>query len=71
MKSYRFFYHYYRQLKRMSVHFKGKCYVVQNIVCDVPCETKFNRTQPYLVMRGFARSVRISDDIAYISNRED
>ena len=36
-KQYRFFYHYYKQKKKMSVHYKGVCYVVDNVQCDVPC----------------------------------
>ena len=34
-KKYRFFYHYYRQYKCMSVHFRGKCYKTDNVECNV------------------------------------
>ena len=51
----------------MSVHFKGVCHVVDNIVCNVPCETKWNKRQPYLVMRGFASKVEFKDNVAYIT----
>lgn len=51
----------------MSVHFRGKCNRVDQIICNVPCETKWNKTQPNLVMRGFAQDVTIKDNIAYIS----
>lgn len=50
----------------MSVHFKKTCSVVSNVVCNVPCNTKFNRTQPKLVMQGFAKVVEIVNDTAYI-----
>jgi hypothetical protein len=50
----------------MSVHFDGKCHVVMNIICNVPCETKWNDKQPNLVMRGFASKVLITDNVAYI-----
>jgi hypothetical protein len=66
MKKKRFFYHYYKQKKAMSVHFDGKCHVVMNIICNVPCETKWNDKQPNLVMRGFASKVLITDNVAYI-----
>ena len=59
MKPRRFFYHYYRQVDRMSVHFKNTCHVVDHVRCQVPCEDHRRRTQPRLVMRGFARQVRI------------
>jgi hypothetical protein len=67
MKKYRFFYHYFKQKKRMSIHFRGACTVVDNVVCKVPCETKWNKTQPNLVMRGYASAVSIEDGIATIS----
>lgn len=60
--SWRFFYHYYRQYNEMSVHFRGKCYRVTDIICQVPCETKWNKRQPNLVMRGWAKDVIITED---------
>lgn len=65
--QYRFFYHYYKQYKCMSIHFRGFCEAVDNVVCNVPCETKWNKRQPNLVMRGFASNVEIIDKVAYIS----
>ena len=65
-KKYRFFYHYFRGKKAMSIHFKGTCYVVKNVVCHSPCETKWNKRQPYLVMQGFTNNVVIVDDVAYV-----
>lgn len=67
MRKYRFFYHYFKAKKRMSVHWKGACSVVDDVQCDVPCETKWNKTQPMLVMRGFATDVTIRNGKAYIS----
>lgn len=66
MKTYRFFFHYYRQKKCMSVHFRGKCNVVKNIVCSVACETKYHNRQPYLTMQGMAHDVIIDNDTATI-----
>lgn len=66
MRKHRFFFHYYKQKGKMSVHFKGVCSVVEQIECEVPCETKWNKTQPKLVMRGYASSVEIKQDKAYI-----
>lgn len=66
MRKYRFFYHYYRQYKCMSVHFRGSCYKVNNIECKVPCETKWNKNMPNLVMRGFATKVTIKNGKATI-----
>lgn len=66
MKQYRFFYHYYKQKGKMSIHFRNACTVVDNVVCNVPCETKWKPTQPILVMQGFAKEVTIKGGIATI-----
>lgn len=66
-KKYRFFYHYYKQKGKMSVHFKKSCTVVDDVICNVPCETKWKNTQPRLIMQGFANNVRIIDNKAYIN----
>jgi hypothetical protein len=65
-KQYRFFYHYFKAQKKMSVHFRNKCSIVNDIVCKTTCETKWRKTQPQLVMQGFAKNVIIENDIAYI-----
>lgn len=50
----------------MSVHFNGQCHRVDNVECKVPVETKWNKRQPMLVMRGFAKEVIIEDGKAVI-----
>jgi hypothetical protein len=62
MRKYRFFYHYYKQYKIMSVHFKGKCYRTKNVICNVPTNTKWNKTQPNIVVQGFAENIQINND---------
>lgn len=66
-RSYRFFFHYHKQAACMSVHFKKKCTIVDNIECRVPVETKWNAEQPRLVMQGFAKEVVIENNKAIIS----
>lgn len=66
-KEYRFFYHYYKQRNGMSVHFKKQCYLTRHVICNVPCETKYNKTQPYLVMQGKAKQIEILSDRIIIS----
>lgn len=61
-REYVFFYHYYRQKKAMSVHFRGACYVTPNVVCKVPCETKWSERQPNLIMKGKCKNIEIKDD---------
>ena len=64
---YRFFYHYYKAKRKMSIHFRGTCTTVDHIQCDVPCETKWNTRQPRLVMQGFASQVTVQNNTARIS----
>lgn len=61
-KLYRYFYHYNKQHKKMTVHFRGTCYITKNVTCNVPCETKWNMAQPNLVMRGWASSIQINEE---------
>lgn len=66
-RKYRFFYHYHRYgEKKITVHFKKRCINVDNIICKVPCESKFSKTQPKLVMEGFAKDVKIKKNVAFI-----
>ena len=64
--EFRFFYHYYKQKGKMSVHFRNFCTVVDNVICNVPCETKWKNTQPRLIMQGWATNVKIENQIATI-----
>lgn len=64
--DYRFFYHYYKAKKAMSIHFRNRCYVVKNVICHAPCESKWNKRQPMLVMQGYATKVDIVDNIGHI-----
>jgi hypothetical protein len=66
-RSYRFFFHYYRQKDCMSVHFRGACYPVDNVVSMVRIETHRRKTQPRLVMRGWAQGVSVVGGTAYIA----
>ena len=65
--KYRFFYHYNKKEHRMTVHYKKQCHSVDNLVCTVPVNSKWNEIQPYLVMQGFAKEVNILNNVAYIN----
>ena len=51
----------------MSVHFKKQCYLTRHVICNVACKTKYNKTQPYLVMQGKAKQIEILPDRIIIS----
>lgn len=65
-KKYRFFFHYNKPMsqrtgeKLWSVHYRGTCYIVKSIDCHVNCNSKVNKTQPYVVMQGFADTVLVT-----------
>lgn len=66
-KKYRFYYHYYRAKGCLSVHWKGACYTADNIVVNVPTESKWKKGQPHLVIQGFAEDVKFENGVAYIN----
>ena len=62
----RFFMHYNKQKKMMTVHWKGQCIAVNDITCYASVETKWNSKQPHIVMQGWALDVLIVKDRAYV-----
>lgn len=64
MTKRRFFYHFNKHTGGMTVHFKGQCIPVNDVACEVPCETKWNKRQPRLVMQGHAANVHVLSDPA-------
>ena len=67
-----FFYHYNKPASRaakkpvISVHFKGTCHLVDNIICNVPTKGRIRKSQPYFVVCGKAKEITIEDGIAII-----
>ena len=57
MKAKRFFYHYNKAHKCLTVHYKDRCTLVNHIECKVPTQSKWNNDQPNLVIQGFCFSV--------------
>jgi len=66
MRKYRFFYHYFKQKGKMSVHFRNQCIIVDNVECNTSCETHWQDRQPRLIMRGKAKSVTVVNGKAII-----
>jgi hypothetical protein len=46
----------------MTIHYMGVCHDVKDVICQAPCETKWNLRQPYLVMQGFTNEVELTGD---------
>jgi len=65
-KKYRFFFHYRKQTGGMTVHFRNQCIPVIDVECKVKCETKRNKNQPHLVLRGYCHDVLVEGNKAII-----
>lgn len=71
--SYSFFYHFNKPASRqrgipiISLHYRDKCLLVENLVCNVPTRGRINKNrQPNFVVTGKANNLVIKDNIAYI-----
>jgi len=67
-KPKRFFFHYnkpesHKQGRNvLTVHWKNACIPVNHLKIDVPIESHTQKSQPHCVMRGFAKSVEITEE---------
>ncbi len=65
-KVYRFFYHFNKHTRKLTVHYRGKCIPCNDVMCFVPTDSKWNKTQPFLVMQGYAKQVIVKNDKVWI-----
>lgn len=63
----RFFYHYNKQQKCLTVHHNNQCLPTDNIVCLVPTESKDNKTQPHKTIQGWCTNINHTPNITKIS----
>lgn len=52
---------------QVSVHHKGVCHIVDNVVCKVPITGKISKTQPRFVVKGRCTQIIIQEGIAVIT----
>lgn len=70
--NYRFFFHFNKPMSQKtgeviwSLHFRNQCYILRDILCTVPVETKRNKRQPKGVVQGFCQDVIVVDNVAKI-----
>lgn len=68
----RFFYHYNKPASAqrghptISLHFKGKCHLVDQLDCGVPTNSRTHETSPKFVMVGDAKTIRIKEGLGVI-----
>ena len=66
MRKYSFFYHYNKPASsaagrpQLSIHYRGKCHIVDEITCAVPTRSKVRKTQPHVVIVGKG-TLRVED----------
>jgi hypothetical protein len=66
LKKRRFFFHFRKSTGELTLHWNKQCIQVKDIVCNVPLETKWNKQQPRVVLRGFASDIQITNGKALI-----
>ena len=57
---------YNKPNNKITVHYKGSCLLTENIEVQVPCNSKWNKQQPKLVIQGFCKNIIIEDKLIKI-----
>ena len=65
-KHRRFFYHYNKIKKCLTVHFANKCLLTDNILCLTASESKDNNQQPRKTIQGWCLEVHHTDKLTTI-----
>lgn len=71
----KFFYHYNKPQSqragtpKLSFHYKGVCHIVDGVSISVPTKTEVRKTQPRIVVVGYAKieDVDISDGVVVVN----
>ena len=66
-KKYRFYFHYNKQHKKLSVHYRGKCLLTKAVRITVPTESKQNKQQPLITIQGWCTNLKHTDKLTIIS----
>jgi hypothetical protein len=65
MKTYSFFFYYNKPASKqagcnkLTIHYRGQCYLVDSIECDVPIQSKDRKAQPHCVMSGKCKTLAV------------
>jgi hypothetical protein len=51
---------------QITVHYKGACHVVDNVVCNVKTEGRIRNSQPRWVIAGKTKDIRFENGVAII-----
>ncbi len=61
-KPKRFFFHFRKSTGELTLHWENKCIPIKDVDCRVPVETKWNKEQPRVVLRGYATTIEIDEN---------
>jgi len=64
--SKRFYYHYNKVKKCLTVHFNGTCYFTEDILCLVPTESHSQKHQPRKIVRGWYNKIKHTNTLTTI-----
>lgn len=68
----KFWFHYNKPFSKkankpqITIHYKGKCLIVDNLNCHVVTNGRIRKIQPYFVIEGRCNTIEIKENIAYI-----
>lgn len=67
-----FFFHYNKPASRaagkpqVTIHYGGKCHIVDDFRCNVPTWGHIRKSQPYFVVKGKCRRLAVEKGVAFI-----
>lgn len=76
-KKYVFFFHYNKPeskkagRNKLTIHFRGKCHLVDKIVCNVGVFSYNNKKQPHCVLKGKCKELVLVKEFDLISESYD
>lgn len=72
-KTRAFWFHYNKPVSltagrpQISVHYRGRCHIVDNIECRVTTRGRVRKKQPRFVVAGVCRNMSVVDGVAIIT----
>lgn len=51
---------------RITVHYDNKCYIVKNIMVEVPTHGHLRKSQPFFVIKGKCRDISFKDGVCHV-----
>ncbi len=52
---------------QISIHYNKTCYIVDNVVCQIPTYGHIQKCQPRFIMKAKCNKFEIKDNVGYIN----